>query len=318
MVYLTYLMKQLSRQARNELIIIGAVALVIAILELYVDSLQRLVIWATANDSLLVTEILSLAIVLAVGMGIYAFRRWRESVALAADRVELQQTTTLAQDARRLLQSYAEAVTRGQEAERRRLARELHDDTIQQLILLNQRVELVAYDYAESAAAADLHDMQLVIDGIITNVRRFIQELRPPYLDELGLVTALRTLIKQTRERTDLLIEFDVKGSSHRLSEAIELALFRIAQTALTNVIQHAEASQVEVTLDFGPSCIALTITDDGCGFIPEDENRLVQDGHFGLIGMRERAQLLGASFSVNSNPAEGTTIAVSVPRTQL
>lgn len=217
-------MRHLSRRARKELIIIGVIALLFAILELFVNSFQRLVVWAAQYESLLITEVFTLAIVLAVGLGIFAFRRWRETVDLVEDKAQLQQTMSVAHDARRLMQSYADAVTRGQEVERRRLAREFHDDTIQQLIFLNQRAELAAFDYDDSPAAKDLQDMQAVIDGIISSVRSFIQELRPPYLDELGLTTALRTLIKNTRKRTDLLIEFEVTGIGHRLSESIELA----------------------------------------------------------------------------------------------
>ncbi len=303
-----------SRKARFELLIIAGVAFVFAVLELYIDSFQRLVIWAAQNEALLVTEVVTLALVLAVGLAIYAWRRWREAVALEADKMRLQQTVTVEQDANRLMRSYADAVTRGQEAERRRLARELHDDTIQRLILLNQKVELAAFDHAGSRAAGDLFEMKGVLTETIDSVRHFIQELRPTYLDELGLTAALGSLIKQTRERTELLIEFEAPGDVCRLSESLELALYRIVQSALANVVQHADASMVTVVLDFRPNSIQLTIQDDGIGFKHVDESKLVADGHFGLIGMRERAELIGATYQINSTPNVGTTIEISVP----
>ncbi|MEM7116079.1 MAG: sensor histidine kinase [Chloroflexota bacterium] len=307
-------MSNSSRTARFELLLIAVVAIVFAVLELYIDSFQRLVSWAAENEALLVTEILTLAIVLATGLSIYSWRRWRELVASEADRARLKETVSVEQDAKRLIQSYADAVTRGQEAERRRLARELHDDTIQRLIFLNQRVELAAFDYADLPAAVDLQEMQGVVNSIIVSLRRFIQELRPTYLDELGLVAALHMLIKETRERTDLLIEFETVGDSCRLTEPIELALYRITQSALTNVIQHADASQVQVVLDFQPDNVALAIEDDGRGFVIGNDKLLVREGHFGLIGIRERAQLLNATYDIESVVGQGTHICVRVP----
>ena len=221
-----------SRSAQIELLVIAIVAIAFAIFELYVDSFQRLVIWAAENETLLVTEIVTLAIVLAIGFSIYSWRRWREVVVLEADKALLQKTMSSEQDAKQLIRSYADAIIRGQEAERHRLARELHDDTIQRLIFLNQRVELAAFDHSQSPAAKDLHEMQGVIDSIIGSVRRFIQELRPTYLDELGLVPALATLIKEARERTDLFIEFETIGKKDRLNESVELALYRIVQSS--------------------------------------------------------------------------------------
>ncbi len=303
-----------NRKARLELLIIAGVAIVFAVLELYIDSFERLMIWAAENESLLVTEIFTLAIVLAIGLAIYAWRRWREAVVLEKDKMLLQQTVTVEQDANRLMRSYADAVTRGQEAERRRLARELHDDTIQRLILMNQKVELAAFDHADSAAAEDLVEMKGVLTETIDSVRRFIHELRPTYLDKLGLVAALRELIKETRERTELLIEFETVGEACRLSESLELALYRITQSALANVVQHADASMAQVMVDFRPNTINITIKDDGIGLTPRDESDLVANGHFGLIGMRERAELIGATYDIASAPNRGTTIAIEVP----
>lgn len=304
-----------NRKARFELLIIATVALVFAVTELYVDSFERLVLWASERDTLIFTELVTLSVVLAIGFSIYSWRRWREVVALEADRIRLQQSITDEQQAKQLSRSYADAVTRGQEAERRRLARELHDDTIHQLILLNQKAGLAAYDHAESPAAEDLLNMQLLIDETIDHLRGFIQELRPTYLDELGLVAALTTLIRKTRERTDLLIELDLRGEPCRLDESLELALYRIVQSALSNVVLHADASMASVALSFTPQEIRLTIEDDGVGFSAIDDRKLMAEGHFGLVGIRERAEMLGATYEIKSQPGEGTVILVVVKR---
>lgn len=303
-----------NRKAQFELLIIAAVAFGFAILELYIDSFVRFVRWAAENESLLATELFTLAIVLSIGLSIYAWRRWREAVTLEADKARLQKSVSAEKESVQLVRSYADAIMQGQEAERRRLARELHDDTIQRLIVLNQRVELAAFDHANSEAAADLEQMQMLIGGIIGDVRRFVQELRPTYLDELGLVAALGALIKSTRGRTDMLLEFMVEGEHDRLSEEVELALYRIVQSGLANIIQHAEATAAQVLIKFEPSRVHLTIEDDGVGFAAVEEKKLVADGHFGLIGMRERAVLLGATYGVVSVPDAGTKITVDVP----
>lgn len=307
-------MSNSSRRARLELAIIGVVALTLAILELYIETLERLVVWAAQNESLLITEILTLAIVLSTGLSIYAWRRWREAVRLEADKVRLQQTVTVEQDANRMMRSFADAVMMGQEAERRRLARELHDDTIQRLIVLNQQVELATFHNETPAVTSRLREMSELIDDMVAYLRRFIQQLRPSYLDELGLVPALGALVKETRERSELLVELDVLGSTRRVDEATELALYRIAQAALSNVVRHAEASTVSVRLQYAPDRLLLSVEDDGIGFDVGDERRFVEDGHFGIVGMRERAQLLGADFRLESEHALGTKLNVVMP----
>lgn len=302
-------------KARLELAIIAVTAIVIAIVEYFTGVLKAAINAAAQNGATYVTASLAFIFVLAVGLAIFAWRRSQDAAAVRKDRTaRLEETVFEEHEAMVLMRSYADAVTRGQEAERRRLARELHDDTIQRLILLNQKVELAAFDHAESDASEDLVEMKGVLTETIDSVRHFIHELRPIYLEELGLVAALGTLIKETRERTDLLIEFESPGQQFRLSESLEMALYRIVQTALSNVVQHADATMVRVLLEFRPNAINLSIEDDGIGFEPRDEVDLVAHGHFGLIGMRERAELMGATYDIESAKNKGTTVSVSVP----
>lgn len=307
-------MSNRSRKARMELMLIGLVALVFSILELYIDTFERIVIWAAENESLLITEILTLTIVMTVGLSIYSWRRWREAIILEDDKVQLQRTVSKEKDNNRLMRFYAEAVTQGQEAERRRLARELHDDTIQRMIMLNQQVSLVAYDHSDTVAAHDIQKMSVLIDETIDTLRDLIRALRPTYLDELGLVAALNTLIKETRKNSDFLVEFDALGNVGRLNEAIELAIYRIVQTALANIRQHAEATSATVMLDFQPNCLLLVIQDDGKGFDISDRTTFISNGRFGIIGMQERAELIGGTFEIKSEKRSGTTVSVEVP----
>jgi len=214
--------------------------------------------------------------------------------------------------AQQSLRGYLGAVTAGQEEERRRLARELHDDTIQALIALNQRLQLVQMAQPETA---QLGEMQEMVAGLIADLRRTIHALRPIYLEDLGLVPALQMLTQEVGPGSDLMISFESAGRPRRLAPEVELALYRIAQEALTNVVRHAEAGHAQVTLTFGPETVTLTVADDGSGFVvPESPAELAPQAHFGLLGIHERAELIGAHLSLVSRRGEGTRVQVAVP----
>lgn len=214
--------------------------------------------------------------------------------------------------AQQSLRGYLGAVTAGQEEERRRLARELHDDTIQALIALNQRLQLVQMAQPETA---QLGEMQEMVAGLIADLRRTIRALRPIYLEDLGLVPALQMLTQEVGPGSVLMISFESAGRPRRLAPEVELALYRIAQEALTNVMRHAEASHAQVTLTFGPETVTLTVADNGSGFaVPESPAELAPQAHFGLLGIHERAELIGAHLSLVSRRGEGTRVQVAVP----
>ena len=139
-------------------------------------------------------------------------------------------------------------------------------------------------------------------------VRRFSQALRPLYLDDVGLVPALEMLVREAEA------ELQVAGTPRRLGEDKELALYRIAQEALNNVRRHAHASTVRVAIHFGLTGVTLAAGDNGVGFaVPDQYTVLTKDGHFGLMGMKERAQLMGGRFSIVSRRGEGTVLCVQV-----
>lgn len=213
------------------------------------------------------------------------------------------------------LRDYLGAVTTGQEEERRRLARELHDDTIQSLIALNQQVQLAQLALEDHPAIAQLSTMQRMITQTIANLRRLTQALRPIYLEDLGLVAALDTLIREMGKVMDIPVEFRVTGVERRLSPQVELVFYRIVQEALSNVIRHAWATCADVVLVFDESIITLTINDDGRGFeVPESPAEMAPVGHFGLLGIQERAESIGARFVIDSVLEAGTRLAVTLP----
>ncbi len=205
-------------------------------------------------------------------------------------------------------QAYRQLV-RGREEERGRIARELHDLAIQSLVGLK-------FHLAEKVPDAQ-SSLQAEIDGVIDTLRELCAGLRPPALDRLGLVAALRSHVDGFGERTGMPISLSVNGHERRLSPEAELALFRVAQEALANVWKHAQAPKTEVTLQFSEKAIGLTIVDRGRGFVvPERLETLAEADHFGLVSMRERLELVDGTLRVTSEPGQGTSVTAWVPFT--
>ena len=215
----------------------------------------------------------------------------------------------------RSLQSYAADVLRGQEDERSRLAHELHDETVQALIALDQRLQLIARlaQRDPHAALIKLAELRELTATTIDEVRRVIRDLRPIYLEDLGLMPALEMLIQSLRQPDRPELALTVDGEPRRLTPERELAVYRIVQEALNNVIKHARAQRAEVKLCFTAE-LSVTISDDGRGFsVPDRVETLTELGHFGLIGLRERAELIGGQLTITSSP-RGTTIDLRLP----
>jgi signal transduction histidine kinase len=212
---------------------------------------------------------------------------------------------------------YARQITQAQENERRRIARELHDDTIQSLVALSRRLEAVATSdqCSSERVAADIEELQEATGEIIKRVRRFSQDLRPSILDDLGLLPTLEELTADMNNQDGLRAEFRVAGEERRLSSEMELTLFRIAQEAMNNVRKHADADHVITTVELSDSAVKLIVEDNGKGFNPPTlTDHPTTAGKLGLIGMHERARLLGGSLVVESKPGDGTRVVVNVP----
>jgi PAS domain S-box-containing protein len=214
------------------------------------------------------------------------------------------------------LRAYAAHVLHVQEEERKRIAQELHDETVQQLVLLCRQL-----DYVQSAggplpepAVEALRETRRSAAEAVESLRNFARDLRPPTLDDLGLLASIRRLIADAIEREKLQGELRVVGVEHRLPADVELATFRIAQQALHNVARHAHATRVTGTIAFAESRVRLEIVDNGVGFTLPDDVDLAATGHLGLLGMRERAETLGGRLRIRSEIGRGTSIAVSIP----
>lgn len=207
------------------------------------------------------------------------------------------------------LQSYLHAVTRAQEEERARLARDLHDETIQTLTALDHKVQKLqrALEHEPAHLPQSIDELHRMVAGATAEVRRFSRALRPLYLEDLGLAPALELLAKESGAG------FTLGGAPRRISPDLELALYRIAQESLSNARRHAGATQVEVTLVFGSQQVRLTVSDDGAGFVlPAELTSLARSGHFGLMSMQERAQLAGAHLEIDTLPDQGVSITVT------
>lgn len=228
---------------------------------------------------------------------------------------ELVHMAEKVRSAQQSLRGYLGAVTAGQEEERRRLARELHDDTIQSLIALNQRLQLAQLARQDSSVANQLQEMQEMVSQLIADLRRQIHALRPIYLEDLGLAPALQMLCQEVEGAHPITVNFHTDGAVRRLVPEVELALYRIAQEALSNVARHAGADTAIVTLTFSTERVTLSVRDDGQGFpAPESPAELAPHGHFGLLGIHERAELIGAHLTLNSQLGVGTHLQVVVP----
>jgi PAS domain S-box-containing protein len=201
-----------------------------------------------------------------------------------------------------------------QEEERRHLARELHDEIGQNLTAAKINLEIIAPD-VPAKVAGRLEDSVQLLDRLLVQVRHLSLELRPALLDELGLVPTLRWLVEQQAQRAGLRTEFYAPEPFEKLSAEIQTAGFRIAQEAITNVLRHAKAQMVGVHLEIDGGQLRMKIVDDGNGFeLAEVERRAHEGRGFGLMGMRERAVLVGGRLRITSSPNQGTSIEVSLP----
>jgi len=226
-------------------------------------------------------------------------------------QMELAEMARKVQAAQEGLHDYIGAITAAQEEERMRLAREIHDDTIQSVVALKQRVQLAGKSVRAGSARDALKELETLAEKTVENLRRLTRALRPIYLEDLGLVTALNMLANESSQAGNLKVDFRLIGDERRLSGEVELALYRIAQEALNNVMHHASAEHAMLQITFDKD-IKLEVTDNGAGFIvPKSPTEFAPSGHFGLLGMRERADLIGGRLEVESEIGKGTRLCV-------
>lgn len=203
-------------------------------------------------------------------------------------------------------------VLSAQEEERRRIARELHDETAQTLTSLLVGLRAVEESQHLTQALEAAGTLRGLVADALAGVQRMARGLRPSVLDDLGLEEALERLSVETSRTSGFVVDLQVTGARlPRLAEAVEIALYRVAQEALTNVGKHASPQHVSVLIHRTPKVVRLVIEDDGKGF---DVAQAQSEIQLGLVGMRERMHLIGGSMTVESSPGRGTTVSVGVP----
>lgn len=207
-------------------------------------------------------------------------------------------------------------VIKAQEEERKRVAREIHDGPAQSMANVVLRMEFCEklMDVDPDKVRQELRELKEVVRGNLQDVRKIIFDLRPMALDDLGLIPALRRYLEDYREKYGLVVETNFKGAEKRMAPALEIALFRLIQEALNNVRKHASARKVEVTLDLKPKMITAGVKDDGRGFDLKQVLAAVGGDSFGLISMKERAELLGGRVDIKSAPGQGTEVIFRIP----
>ncbi len=239
--------------------------------------------------------------------GIAEIRRLHQTLRSMSQRIEAAQQA---------LRSYIGAITQAQEEERRRIARELHDETIQHLISLDQRIQMMRLDL-ERGQPIDpqrLDTLHQQMQRAVHELRRLSRGLRPLYLEDLGLPAALEMLCRDVEAESGIQLHYQSTDELRRLDAARELAIYRIVQEALSNMARHSNARHGSLRVESAAGELAITITDDGVGFDPPDDPAsLATEGHYGLLGMFERASQIDARLEIHSAPGKGTRIRLTI-----
>jgi signal transduction histidine kinase len=207
----------------------------------------------------------------------------------------------------------AARILNAQEAERVRVSRELHDDTGQALTLLLVRLQLVENMSSEVEIRRELAELRELVGQTLDGVRRLAVHLGPGVLEDLGLCSALEWLADRVRAETGLVVDMRLDCECAHASPEVGVAIFRVAQEALTNVVRHARATRVEVGLSTIAGSLELSVADDGTGFVVAEAQQQ-PSASIGLFGMAERIALVGGSLEIDSVPDRGTRIRASVP----
>jgi len=213
---------------------------------------------------------------------------------------------------------YVQQITRAQEDERKRIARELHDESSPPLLLLIQHLDAIASSQKPKLPRklkGELEDIRTQAVEALEGLRGCAQDLRPRILDDLGLVAALEWMAENLIKDYGIDTKVEVVGVEKDLPDESQLLLFRIAQEALSNIRRHANASRAWITMEFHDDKLLLTVRDNGKGFrLPQRIEYFPSVGKLGLAGMQERARLFGGQLEIQSKPGQGTTVTVEVP----
>jgi len=232
--------------------------------------------------------------------------------------IETLQDVTEERQLEENMRYYVQLITRAQEAERKRIARELHDEVAPSLLLLTQRLDAIASSTKPKLTKPHkekIEDLRNHTIEALESLRRCAQDLRPRILDDLGLIAALEWMTEELVKNYGIDARVEVEGAERTLPTEVQLLLFRIAQEALSNIRKHAGASMAVVKLEFGDDSINMTVSDNGRGFeLPPRVEDLASTGKLGIIGMCERARLLRGNLEVKSELGKGTHVVTKIP----
>ncbi|HUH96424.1 MAG TPA: sensor histidine kinase [Anaerolineales bacterium] len=206
-----------------------------------------------------------------------------------------------------------EMIVNAQEAERQRLSRQMHDGPAQAMsnFILQTEIAMRLLDVDASQAKEELANLKSAAMNTFQKVRNFIFELRPMMLDDLGMVPTVRKYVEAFKEQTGLEINLTITGSEHRLEPYLEVMIFRAVQELLGNAARHSQATAVKVLLDMGNEMVRVSVDDNGKGF---DAEAVLGGKSLGLKLIRERAEMLGGGFDIDSSPGKGARISFSIP----
>lgn len=207
-------------------------------------------------------------------------------------------------------------IIKAQEEERKRLSREIHDGPAQSLSNVALRMEFCEklMDADPEKVRNELRELKKIVKNNLQDVRKIIFDLRPMALDDLGVIPALKRYIEDFQDKNNIDIQTDFRGREIRFEPALEVALFRLIQEALNNVVKHARASRAQVRVEIGGGVVKASVEDDGVGFIMEKALNDRTGTKFGLISMRERVDMLGGSMIIETKPGQGTKILYTIP----
>lgn len=266
--------------------------------------LPRIIYYSLTPESLvrnLAFAFVPLAIVAAIALEL----KWRETQRQILVEWEEERQVYMAQ------------IFKAHEDERQRIAQELHDDTVQELLVIANRAHtLVSGDGSETSpkvrkTAESIRDAIL---QLLENLRRLSLDLRPSVLDDIGLVPALRLMVDHLNQEGEINTKMVIHGTEKKLHPEAEVTVFRIVQEALNNVRRHAKATEAEVTLKFAPECLEIMVKDNGKGFaLNQTIRNLTAEGKLGLIGMQQRAKSLNSTFNIYSQIGKGTLVSIKI-----
>jgi signal transduction histidine kinase len=224
----------------------------------------------------------------------------------------LEQSSHMQEQLRRL----SHQILNAQEEERKRISRELHDEIAQAMVGINVHLEALTHEATDNPKGLKqkIKRTQQLVEKSVDSVHRFARELRPTTLDDLGLIPALHAFLKEFTKRTGVHTRLTAFAAIEQLNIAKRTVLYRVAHEALNNVASHAQASRAEVSIEKLPDSICMKVKDDGKSFEVERLANASGNKRLGLLGMRERVEMVGGTFCVESAPGQGTTVQVEIP----